>query len=103
MLTISPSPTHPSAANRFECRTCPYECILDKPYYEKKLFTRKQASDIISTEDSLKNAEKVEVTCKNEKCSNREAAVQQVQIRSADEPMTSFFTCTSCGQKWREN
>lgn len=31
------------------------------------------------------------VNCKEEKCDNREAYFRQVQIRSADEPMTTFY------------
>jgi len=27
----------------------------------------------------------------------------QIQIRSADEPMTTFYKCTKCSYQWREN
>ena len=40
------------------------------------------------------------------KCSqglNDRAYYQQLQIRSADEPMTTFYKCTSCGLRWRED
>ena len=65
------------------------------------------------------------VNCKEEKCENREAYFRQVQIRSADEPMTTFYKvsrartfvkegtdywfmtdtrqCTLCAAEWREN
>ncbi len=35
-------------------------------------------------------------------CGNKEAYWWSVQTRSADEPMTQFFRCTSCGYTWRE-
>ena len=37
------------------------------------------------------------------KCSFSEAYFFQLQIRSADEPMTSFYTCVKCEFKWKEN
>ena len=37
------------------------------------------------------------------KCGNDHAYYQQLQIRSADEPMTTFFKCTACGMRWRED
>jgi len=42
------------------------------------------------------------VTC--EKCGNKEAYFMQIQIRSADEPMTTFYRCTNfnCAFQWRE-
>ena len=37
------------------------------------------------------------------KCGNDRAYYQLLQIRSADEPMTTFFKCTACGLRWRED
>eukprot|EP00736_Rhodelphis_marinus_P010172 Rmarinus@m.13110 len=36
------------------------------------------------------------------KCGKRECTYFQMQTRSADEPMTSFITCTNCGNRWRQ-
>ena len=35
------------------------------------------------------------------KCKKNETTYYQVQIRSADEPMTTFITCCHCGNHWR--
>eukprot|EP00923_Selenidium_pygospionis_P033672 GHVN01059069.1.p1 GENE.GHVN01059069.1~~GHVN01059069.1.p1 ORF type:complete len:227 (+),score=43.13 GHVN01059069.1:3-683(+) len=35
------------------------------------------------------------------KCGKRKATYYQLQIRSADEPMTTFVTCIVCGNKWK--
>jgi DNA-directed RNA polymerase III subunit RPC11 len=42
------------------------------------------------------------VQCPNEKCRNDQAYWYQLQIRSADEPMTAFYKCTKCAKEWRE-
>ena len=39
-------------------------------------------------------------TC--EKCKKSKCVYAQFQIRSSDEPMTSFITCLECGHNWRE-
>jgi DNA-directed RNA polymerase subunit M len=36
------------------------------------------------------------------KCGNKEAYYWQVQTRSGDEAMTTFYRCVKCGQTWRE-
>jgi len=36
------------------------------------------------------------------KCKERKCVYAQYQIRSADEPATSFITCLNCGNAWRE-
>jgi len=37
------------------------------------------------------------------KCDSRSCNYYQLQIRSADEPMTSFITCIDCDHHWRVN
>lgn len=99
LLTISPIPADhlPDSEqenvnfNRFECRTCPYQMILDKRYYERKRMKNKEVEDVLGGAESWKNVDKTVVNCSSEKCDNREAYFRQVQIRSADEPMTTFY------------
>lgn len=35
------------------------------------------------------------------KCKSKECTYYQLQTRSADEPMTTFVTCTKCGNRWK--
>jgi DNA-directed RNA polymerase subunit M/transcription elongation factor TFIIS len=35
------------------------------------------------------------------KCKGVKTTYYQMQTRSADEPMTSFITCTTCGNRWK--
>lgn len=35
------------------------------------------------------------------KCKSKACTYYQLQTRSADEPMTTFVTCTNCGQRWK--
>ena len=35
------------------------------------------------------------------KCKKRKTTYYSVQTRSADEPMTNFVTCLTCGNKWK--
>ena len=36
------------------------------------------------------------------KCSHAKAYFMQMQTRSADEPMTTFYKCCACGHRWKE-
>ena len=105
MLTITrvPNDATGAAPHHFACRTCPYSFPLSKPHYERKYFTHKAAEDVLGGAESNNHREKVEAPCPNEKCDSMEAFFSQMQIRSADEPMTSFFTCVKCRRRWQEN
>ena len=35
------------------------------------------------------------------KCKQRKCTYYQMQTRSADEPMTTFVTCTNCNNRWK--
>lgn len=54
-LTIAKSEgdaDHPQGLNAFTCRTCPYQFILDKPYYERSHMKKKLKDDIMGEEES---------------------------------------------------
>jgi transcription elongation factor S-II len=40
-----------------------------------------------------------EYTCS--KCKKKKISYYELQTRSADEPMTQFFTCLHCGHRWK--
>jgi DNA-directed RNA polymerase III subunit RPC11 len=74
-----------------ECRTCPYQYVIKKRYYERKVFKHVDTDDIIGGKDEWENAQKTKIGCPREGCKGDEAAYYSVQIRSADEPMTNFY------------
>ncbi|KAH7135657.1 hypothetical protein B0J11DRAFT_576230 [Dendryphion nanum] len=88
--------------NRFECPTCPYHFIITKRYFERKTIKRKEVEDILGGKGAWDNVDQTNVQCPNEKCRNDRAYWYQLQIRSADEPMTAFYKCTKCAKEWRE-
>ncbi|RMJ28166.1 hypothetical protein PHISP_00943 [Aspergillus sp. HF37] len=105
-LTISradPTPEHPLGANRFECRTCPYQYFLEKAYFEETEMKQKEVEDVQGGKEEFANADSMEAQCPAEDCNGERAYYFQLQIRSADEPMTTFLKCTSCGTTWRED
>lgn len=90
--TSENDPNHDAAGqNRLECLTCPYQYLLTKRYFERKTFARSEREDVFGGPGAWDNAQKAEVQCPTEGCDGMEAAFFQVQIRSADEPMTSFY------------
>ncbi|XXH05927.1 hypothetical protein Hte_012370 [Hypoxylon texense] len=101
ILTVSPSPE--TGHNRFECRTCPYSHAIDKRWFQRREFKQKEREVVFGGPGAWDNADKSNIQCNNSACDGREAAYYQVQIRSADEPMTSFYRCMKCGHRWREN
>lgn len=89
---------------KFECNTCPYQFPIKGNFqvYDRKMMERKQVDDVLGGEGAWDNVDQTTVNCEGN-CGNDKAYFYQLQIRSADEPMTSFYKCTNCGTQWREN
>ncbi|KAF2264917.1 hypothetical protein CC78DRAFT_553236 [Lojkania enalia] len=108
MLRVSKLPPGDSSTeqyagqNCFECLTCPYQFVINKRYYERKYMKKKEVEDILGGKGSWDNVDQADAMCPNDKCRNDRAYFYQLQIRSADEPMTTFYKCTKCSKEWRE-
>jgi transcription elongation factor S-II len=63
-----------------------------------ELITAKSKRDKNKFETNLEAATDT-FTCR--KCKSNKCTYMQLQLRSADEPMTTFLTCLSCGNRWR--
>ncbi|XP_038903069.1 DNA-directed RNA polymerase III subunit RPC10-like [Benincasa hispida] len=91
-------------SSRFFCPTCPYVSYLENrvKIKRKQHLVKKELEPIIS-DDDMKNAAQTEATCPN--CAFGKAAFIQIQLRSADEPATTFYKCMNenCRHNWRED
>ncbi|KAI9775237.1 MAG: RNA polymerase III C11 subunit [Geoglossum umbratile] len=100
---------YPDGVNRLQCKTCPYQFILDKRYFERRIVKRKLVEDVMGgagawdnvdqtqgmyqkfTQEVLVVAEVEVAQCPAQDCEGDKAFFYMVQIRSADEPMTTFY------------
>ncbi len=62
--------------------------------------TKSQKGEIEVIDDSVNTLPTKVEECP--KCGNKKAVYWQVQTRSGDESMTTFFRCTKCRYTWRE-
>ncbi|XP_006647672.1 DNA-directed RNA polymerase III subunit RPC10-like [Oryza brachyantha] len=88
---------------RFFCPTCPYVCPVRNKIVKKARLVKKEVEPIFSGDDAMKLAPKTATSCP--RCYNGEAYFKQMQIRSADEPMTTFYKCCNgnCQFQWRDD
>lgn len=73
----------------------PYELC---PWIYEKIFDE-LAIKQIRREDVQQIASDGQFKCG--KCKSKAVTYTQLQTRSADEPMTTFFLCTNCGGRWK--
>ncbi|KAG8231630.1 hypothetical protein J437_LFUL011471 [Ladona fulva] len=81
---------------RYFCSSCPYIYNITEKF-SRRLYTKPKARA-----EAWANVDSTEETCP--KCSNSRAFFMQIQTRSADEPMTTFYKCCNpkCNHRWRE-
>lgn len=61
-----------------------------------------EIDDVLGGEEAWRNVDSTEERCP--KCGFGRAYFMQIQTRSADEPMTTFYRCCNheCNHYWRE-
>ena len=75
------------------CQTCPYVCSVTQAYRKVVPLQRKKVDDVLGGEEAWKNVDQTDATCPS--CSFERAFFIQIQIRSADEPSTTFYRCAN--------
>jgi len=78
-----------------KCTKCDYS--QEEVVLKEKKKTAKKVE--VMEKGSLETRPRIKAECKD--CGNNEAYTWTLQTRSADEPETIFFKCTSCGTTWR--
>ncbi|KAJ5067245.1 DNA-directed RNA polymerase iii subunit rpc10 [Anaeramoeba ignava] len=80
------------------CQTCPYRYnITQERIFPIDLKTK--INKVTFVETNANQGQKT-TTLQCPKCGKYEANFYELQIRSADEPMTTFCSCLHCGNKW---
>lgn len=84
------------------CRVCKTE-IDAVDYQESEIFYTVKFNKVSMPKKKTEESEGpvIERTCP--KCKNDKMSFATLQLRSADEGQTVFFTCTQCGFKEKEN
>ena len=72
---------------------------LDRAVAERRGDADKIARDQLMLDNGLDPNKGGEFTCS--KCKGTKTTHYQMQTRSADEPMTVFVRCLTCGKRWR--
>lgn len=87
---------------RFACNTCPYVQNIQRKIASRKYPKLKEVDDVLGGAAAWENVDSTEETCP--KCSHNRAFFMQIQTRSADEPMTTFYKCCNmvCAHRWRD-
>ena len=72
------------------------------PRTVKTVYTdqRKQVDDILGGAAAWANVDRTTTVCPA--CNHNQAYFLQMQIRSADEPMSIFYKCTKCNHQWND-
>ncbi|KCZ80506.1 hypothetical protein H312_02105 [Anncaliia algerae PRA339] len=81
------------------CNTCSYQKDLYVALKHTVEYITRKEDLVWNEEDESKTLDFCEKLCE---CGETRVSYFQMQTRSADEPMTIFYKCTSCKATWRE-
>jgi transcription factor S len=82
------------------CKKCGYS---EKKKKAMVVVSKRKTKEmtVIENKEATNVLPKTKVVCP--KCAHNEAYWILRQMRGSDEPESRFYTCTSCGYKWRED
>lgn len=87
---------------RLECRTCTYvHNVGTRIERAVSNLPKKVVADVLGGDAQWQDREATKIDCPT--CYHPKASFFQMQTRSADEPMTTFYRCLKCGHQWKEN
>ncbi|OQR80238.1 DNA-directed RNA polymerase III subunit RPC10-like [Tropilaelaps mercedesae] len=91
-----------STSYKFMCSTCPYVHHIRQKIFKQTFPRLKPIDDILGSIAAWANVDSTEEACP--KCEHPRAFFRQMQTRSADEPMTTFYKCCNmkCNHQWKE-
>lgn len=100
-------PNLPEKGNTISCRACQYVAPIDS-YLEREtcytvFFNKRENTSKKSKKDEEEEEEGPTVERKCPKCGHDKMSYAALQLRSADEGQTVFFTCLKCKFKESEN
>lgn len=86
----------------FVCETCTFVHQIEQKITNRVYYKLKELDDVLGGKEAWENVDSTEADCP--KCSHKRAYFMQIQTRSADEPMTTFYKCcnVACNNQWRE-
>uniref|UniRef100_A0A182JQ89 DNA-directed RNA polymerase subunit n=1 Tax=Anopheles christyi TaxID=43041 RepID=A0A182JQ89_9DIPT len=87
---------------RFSCNTCPYICKIRRTISSRIYPKLKEVDHVMGGSAAWENVDSTDAVCPS--CAHDRAYFMQMQTRSADEPMTTFYKCCNqtCGHNWRD-
>ncbi|XP_039446092.1 DNA-directed RNA polymerase III subunit RPC10 isoform X1 [Culex pipiens pallens] len=87
---------------RFSCNTCPYICKIKRKISTRIYPKLKEVDHVMGGSAAWENVDSTDADCPA--CAHNRAYFMQMQTRSADEPMTTFYKCANpvCGHNWRD-
>ncbi|XP_019881680.1 DNA-directed RNA polymerase III subunit RPC10 [Aethina tumida] len=87
---------------QFTCNLCPVYFPIKSNIVYRNHYKLKEIDDVLGGAEAWKNVDSTEERCP--KCSHPRAYFMQLQTRSADEPMTTFYRCCNpeCNHNWRD-
>ena len=85
---------------KYICSSCGHEVNKKSLAKADRIVSKSAGKEVILVKEE-KSAEPLDSDAVCPKCHHSGAYYLLKQTRSADEPETKFYTCESCGYRWR--